>query len=200
MNKEIYQKNIILEQAFLSFTQNGPRNFTIDELSSQMGMSKKTIYKYFPTKNILIDNIFKYFTDSIREKFAEVSRLNDNPIVKFKLVTDFLFNRFNYMSPNTLIEIKIRYPKIWAGIAEFRKEMSIHLAEFLKEAQKMGLAKSDMDMDKTSTIFLYILNNTFQPEFFIANNLAPADTIKLYMQMITEGLFTEEGVALRNEP
>ena len=199
MNKEIYQKNIILEQAFLSFTQNGPRNFTIDELSSQMGMSKKTIYKYFPTKNILIDNIFKYFTDSIREKFAEVSRLNDNPIVKFKLVTDFLFNRFNYMSPNTLIEIKIRYPKIWARIAEFRKEMSIHLADFLKEAQKMGLAKSDMDMDKTSTIFLYILNNTFQPEFFIANNLAPADTIKLYMQMITEGLFTEEGVALRNE-
>ena len=39
-----------------------------------------------------------------------------------------------------------------------------------------------------------MVNSTFQPEFFINNNLAPVDTVKTFVSMIVEGLFTEDGV------
>lgn len=196
MNKDIDQKNIILEQAFQSFTREGPRNFTIDGFASDMSMSKKTIYKFFPTKEILIEKIFEFFTGSIRRKFEELARSDENPIVKFNQATEFLQKRIINVPSKTLLELKMRYPNVWQQIADFRKEMTQYIAKFFKEAQEQGLAKADIDMDKAAKIFLFMANS-LQPEFFMTNNLAPADAIKLFMRMITEGLLTEEGIALR---
>jgi len=197
MNKDIDQKNIILEQAFQSFTTKGPRSFTVDGLASDMCISKKTIYKYFPTKEILIEKIFNFFTESIRRKFDNIAQSNENPIIKFNMATDILHKRITHIPPKSLMEIKTRHPEIWNRIIDFRKEMSKHIAQFLRDAQKQGLAKPEVNMDKAALIFLYMINS-IQPEFLMLNNITPADAIGLFMQMITEGLLTEEGIALRN--
>ena len=51
-------------------------------------------------------------------------------------------------------------------------------------------------MNIVATIYMNIINSTFQPEFFIKNNLAPGDTINLFVNIITQGMFTDEGVAM----
>ena len=199
MDKIEKYKEIILEQAFASFIQKGPKNFTVDALAVELGMSKKTIYGIFPTKEILIENIFENFTASIRKEFEEIINSEENPIIKFNTIIDSLTNKFVLIPITSLMELKIRYPLIWERLANFREEMSKNFAQFFKDAQKQGLAKSDIDMEKAASIFLYIINNTIQPEFFIANDIAPSDGMKLLVRMITEGLLTEEGVVLRNK-
>jgi len=62
------------------------------------------------------------------------------------------------------------------------------------EAQEKGFARKDVDMNIVATIYMNIVNSTFQPEFFLKNNLAPVDTINLFVNIITEGMFTENGV------
>ncbi len=199
MDKIDKYKEIILEQAFVSFTQKGPKNFTVDALAVELGMSKKTIYGIFPTKEILIENIFEHLTDSIRKEFEDIANSEENPIVRFNTIIDSLSKKIVRIPLASLMELKVRYPLIWQRVTNFRKEMSKNFALFFKEAQKQGLAKSDIDMEKAASIFLYIINNTLQPEFFIANDLAPSDGIKLFVRMITEGLLTEEGIALQNK-
>ena len=44
-----------------------------------------------------------------------------------------------------------------------------------------------------------IINSTFQPEFFLNNNLAPSNAIQHFLKMVTGGLFTEEGIKYTNE-
>lgn len=192
MDKEIELKNIILENAFESYTKEGPRNFTVECLASNLGMSKKTIYKYFPTKEILIDKIFEFFTSSIRRKFENVARSDENPIAKFNLIVEYLSKRIMHIPSSTLVEVKMRHPNIWKKIENFRLEMTQYFGDIFREAQKQGMAKSDIDMDKAAILFMNIVNSTFQPEFFMNNNLAPVDTIKLFAQMISEGIFVDQ--------
>lgn len=192
-------KKLILEQAFRLFTEEGPKNFTIECLASDLGMSKKTIYKYFPSKDDLVEKIFEFFTDSIKEYFEKVKNSNENPISKLFMVMEFLLNRITYVPTKSLIDIKIRYPHIWKKIEQFRLEMTKNFSYFFKEAQEQGLAKPDLEMDKVAIIYMNMINSTFQPEFFLSNNLAPIDTIKLFMQMITEGLLTEKGISAKNK-
>ena len=189
MSKEIDQKFIIVERAFESFMQEGPKNFTIESLASDLGMSKKTIYKHFPTKDFLIDKIFEFFTDSIKRKFQSIANSDENPVIKFNLVTNYLFKKIMHIPSRTIMEVKIRHPRIWKKMEQFRLENIMLVAEFLKDAQKQGLAKSEIDMDKVAIIFISLVNSTYQPEFFIENNITPVDAIKLFTQMISEGLF-----------
>ena len=189
MDKEEQSKNLILEQGFRTLTKEGPKNFTVERLSSNLRMSKKTIYKYFPTKENLIEKIVGFFIGSIKRKFESVAESNENPIVKINLVMDYLTNRIIRVPTESLMEIKVRYPHIWKNIENFRLDMTQYFQEFFKDAQKQGMAKSDIDMDKAAILFMNIVNSTFQPEFFMNNNLAPVDTIKLFMKMISEGIF-----------
>ena len=189
MSKETDQKSIIVERAFESFIQEGPKNFTVESLASDLGMSKKTIYKYFPTKDVLIDKLFDFFTSSIKQQFKKIANSDENPVIKFNLVTNYLFKKIMHIPSRTIMEIKIRHPNIWKKMEQFRLENTMLIADFFKDAQKQGLAKSDIDMDKAAIIFLNLVNSTFQPEFFVENNIAPIDAIKLFMQMISDGIF-----------
>ena len=198
MDKEEQSKNLILEQGFRTLTKEGPKNFTVERLSSNLRMSKKTIYKYFPTKEILIEKIVGFFIGSIKRKFESVAKSNENPIVKINLVMDYLTNWIMRVPTESLLEIKVRYPHIWKNIESFRLDMTQYFEEFFKEAQKQGMAKSDIDMDKAAILFMNIINSTFQPEFFMNNNLAPVDTIKLFMKMISEGIFVVQADKKQN--
>ena len=49
----------ILERAVAVYMKYGIKSVTMDDLSQELGMSKKTIYKYFADKNDLIQSIIE---------------------------------------------------------------------------------------------------------------------------------------------
>ena len=53
-------KDIILKEGFRSVLSNGIKSFTVENLASKLSMSKKTIYQYFPKKELLIKKIIDY--------------------------------------------------------------------------------------------------------------------------------------------
>lgn len=199
MDKDNQSKEHILEQGFETLLQEGIRFFTVESLAGKLRMSKKTIYKFFPTKEILIEKIVRFFTGMVKRKFQSVVESDENPIIKFNQVMDFIMEKISHISMDKMMDVKIRYPQVWFLIEQFRLDMRQYIAAIFKEAQEKGLAKSDIDMDVVATIYMNIVNYTFQPEFFLRNNLAPVDTIRLFVRMVTEGIFTEEGIKeLRN--
>lgn len=189
MDKSEQSKNIILEQGFNQFSKDGLKFFTVEALASNLGMSKKTIYKYFPTKEILIEKVVGFFTGSVKRKFQSVVESNDDPIYKFNDVMEFLMKKIGYLKMENAMEVKVRYPKIWQKIEKFRLDLIQYITIIFKEAQAKGYAKSDLDMDVVAKIYMNIINSTFQPEFFLHNNLAPVDTIRTFVKMVTEGIF-----------
>ena len=50
-------KDIILKEGFRSVEADGIKSFTVENLASKLAMSKKTIYQYFPKKEVLIKKI-----------------------------------------------------------------------------------------------------------------------------------------------
>ena len=195
MNKEEQSKNIILEQGFDQFAKIGVKKFTVESLASDLGMSKKTIYKFFPTKIFLIEKIFEYFTGSVKRKFQSIVESNDSPIIKFTNAMNFIINKIGYLKMENAMEVKVRYPKLWEQIERFRLDLLQYFTIIFKEAQSQGYAKPNLNMDTVALIYMNIINSTFQPEFFLQNNLAPGDTIRSFVTMITEGIFTSQGIA-----
>jgi AcrR family transcriptional regulator len=195
MDKDNQSKEQILEQGFETITQDGLRLFTVESLAAHLGMSKKTIYKYFPSKEILIENIVDYFTGRIEHKLKKIVMSDANPIEKYTKITEFIMGKISRVSMDKVIEIKNRYPIVWKKIEDFRQGLTQDFATIFIEAQEKGFARKDIDMNIVATIYMNIINSTFQPEFFLRNNLAPIDTINLFVTLITEGMFIQKGIS-----
>ena len=52
--------------AIENFTKFGSKRFSMDELAKSLGISKKTLYKHFNSKEKLVKESLQYYLDNIR--------------------------------------------------------------------------------------------------------------------------------------
>lgn len=64
-------KNKIIKESIRSLQQEGLR-FSVDTLAEKLKISKKTVYKYFPTKEALASAMYEQYYNDLK---AEVHRL-----------------------------------------------------------------------------------------------------------------------------
>ena len=70
----------ILEKSNELFLNLGFKSVTMDEIASSLGVSKKTIYKYFKNKTELIDTVTHRMFDTICSGIDDICELELNPI------------------------------------------------------------------------------------------------------------------------
>ena len=109
----IEQEEQILEESFNILTRDGVRAFTVDSLSQNLGMSKKTIYNFFPSKEVLVDRSVELFLHLIEKKFKKLIATEPNPAIQFVKVMEFIMGHVSKISIEKLAELKLRFPKIW---------------------------------------------------------------------------------------
>ena len=188
------QEEQILQNSFEEMSQVGVRSFTVDALAGKLGMSKKTIYKFFPTKDALIEKSVTFFLSVVERKFRKVRESNLDPASKFVELMEFIINQARKVPIERVADLKIRYPEVWQTIVRFRFSRRDDFHAILKEAQEAGLVRAEIDIDLAATLYINIINSTFLPEFFIDNDLPVRETGITFLKMITGGLFTPEGL------
>jgi len=194
MTHNIEQLQItILEHTLSSILQRGVRAFTIDGLAAELGMSKKTIYKYFPNKENLIENCFMNFTNLLSKKLDDLSRSNTHPVKTFLKSVEAIHKEISRFTPDILKELKIHYPAVWLKLEEFRRKRFTKLMSILKIGQAQGYVDDSIDLNIATTLVIEIISTMFQPEFFTEHGLHPADTYKTLLDLVTRGILTEKG-------
>jgi len=188
------QERHILEQSFDFITREGVRSFTVDSLAQKLGMSKKTIYKFFPTKEVLIEKSVEFFTGLIERRLKNILETEPNPAKQFMSIMQFIIKRISQIQMERVADLKTRYPQIWKKFEAFRLARRDDFYTILSEAQKQGYIRQDIDVKVVATLYMSIVISTFQPEFFIKNNLSAPDTVRTFLKMITGGLFTDRGM------
>ena len=69
--KDERNRQRILEGTFVVFRDKGAE-FTMNDLSKELGMSKKTIYTVFRDKESLLYTLVDYFFDSVKEDEGKI--------------------------------------------------------------------------------------------------------------------------------
>lgn len=191
--KKNTQKPIILNHGFELLMNGGVRSFTVENLASCLCMSKKTIYKFFPTKETLIDKIILFQLSQIEAEIKIVLESDSNPIQQFLGVMNIFYNSTAKLKIEQIGELKNRYPKMWQRIENFRLNRKEDFCSILKNGQDQGFVRKSLNIELISTMYTNIINSTFQPEFFIENSLMPKDVLPALVEMVSGGLLSEDG-------
>ena len=111
-------KEKIIAKAGEMFLKLGFKSITMDDIAGEMCISKKTIYKYFCNKEILID-------ESVRLLHKEIHLLIDNAISKNynAIEENFEIRRmfaelFKSSDTSPIYQLKKQYPEIYEKLIE----------------------------------------------------------------------------------
>ena len=141
-------KEDIVKRALNDFMQYGFKTFTMDDLANKMGMSKKTLYEHFPSKQDLVDACLDYAlemscTNVTTFVQGEVSVI-ENVYRNQKKVQEV----FNINSDRPILELQKYYPKTYERMeGEFAKTDALFIDKLLEKGWQEGLFRKDINVN-----------------------------------------------------
>ncbi len=82
----------------------------MDEIASQLGVSKKTIYQSFSDKNELVDAVIVDMLNYNKECCQKDKAIAQNAIEEVYLAMQMLESMFENMNPSILFDIERNHP------------------------------------------------------------------------------------------
>lgn len=192
------EKDRILEIGGEKFFNEGFYKMTMDDVAAELHMSKKTIYKFFPSKEDLVKAISKHFMNSMKDKIVPALSTDKNAIEKLEELMKILAKTSQKISPKMLDEMRRHFPSIWNEIDSFRTEMMFgNLTKVIEQGKKEGLF-----LDYPTSIVMNMLvssvRSVVNPEFILHNNFSLIEAARTAFKIIISGIVTKKGKQLLN--
>ena len=188
-------KEEIVKRALNDFMQYGFKSFTMDDLANKMGMSKKTLYEYFPSKQDLVEATLDHALEMSCKKVETFVQgegsVIENVYRNQKKVKEF----FNINSDRPICELRKYYPKTYERMEiEFAKSDALFIDKLLEKGWEEELFRKDINVE-----FYKIFYTNVQRLRSITNSFPERDfpfweTIYTIMEYFFRILVTEKGL------
>ena len=183
------------------FFRLGIRSVSIDDICHELGMSKKTFYVYFPSKDELIEQLLQANLNYIRGKMQKLLEMNDfRQLVKAFLKHQEAEKNDVRRVPQLVYDLKKYYPRQFADFQvqcfEMQKE---YLKNYLELGVKEGLVRANLNIELTAVVFAKIHNDAIRDfEEIEAHNHNMHQLAHTAMDVFVRGVLSEEGLKLYN--
>ena len=188
-------KEEIVKRALNDFMQYGFKTFTMDDLASKMGISKKTLYEHFPSKNDLVEAVLDYALD-MSCKNVEAFVQGDGSVIENvyrnqKKVKEI----FNINSDRPIWELQKYYSKTYERMEiEFAKSDVHFIDNFLEKGWKEGLFREDINVNFYKTFYSSVQRLRSVANTFPEREFPFWDTIYTLMEYFFRILVNEKGM------
>ena len=150
-------KEKIMSKAKEMFLKLGIKSVSMDDIAGEMCISKKTIYKYFCNKEVLVEETTERIHHDVNEKINAMALNNFNAIEENFEIQKMFKEMFKSYDTSPVYQLKKHYPMIYNKIHEKSIEFcNSNFRNNLEKGIREGLYRADLDI-KTTVEFYYTL-------------------------------------------
>ena len=193
------QKIHIIKTAGELFFRLGIRSVSIDDICRELGMSKKTFYVYFESKDALIEQMLQANLDYIVGKMEELVKLGDfRQIVRRFLKRQETEKNDVRRVPQLVYDLKKYYPR---QLAQFQQQTfeqnKRYIAQYLELGVAQGLVRANLNIDLVAVIFARIHNEAMRNfEEIETSGYNMHQMGHATLDIFVRGILSEEGLKL----
>ncbi len=190
LDREMKEK--IINRASEMFLKYGFKSITMDDIANDMGISKKTIYKYFINKEILIVEATQAVEDRVLKAIESVIAQDFNPVEENFQIRKVFEGVFQLSDTSPLYQLKKHYPEIYEKTMKREEHECLrYMRHNVVRGIELGYYRQDTDVENAIrfywTLSLHI-NETTQLE-------KDANALELAAMIYhTRAIGTEKGV------
>jgi AcrR family transcriptional regulator len=169
----------------------------MDELAEELGMSKKTVYRQFPSKAALLEAV-------VMDKFGELQA--DLTGIVSECAADFstclhrllacLHRHTDEIKPSFVRDVQREAPALFDGIRAKRRDLIQRtFGKVLSQGCRQGLIRNDIAIAVMIEILLGAVDAVVNPVKVAELELTPQGAFSAVISVILEGVLTPRGRA-----
>ncbi len=194
MADDIEIKDRILTRAEEMFLKFGYSKVTMDEIAANLGMSKKTLYKFFPSKEELVREIIYKMRCGVKDYIDDLLANDEMDFVeKLKRLMNLIGNQSSKLQGPLLEDLHKNIPEVWKQINEFRKEnVRQKFTQLINMGVEKGIFRKDVDQRLIVLTYSSAVQGLINPEILSQMPFSVEQVFESVIKIIFSGIFTEE--------
>jgi AcrR family transcriptional regulator len=139
----------------------------MDDIAGELGMSKKTLYQYFPNKAEIVEGVTRHHFTEEKCTMDDILADAHDPVDALVRSLQVFAKSFRDIPTNTIHDIRKYYPKSWAQFRDYKTGYMLKVIKANLEAGvKAGLYRKDMDLDIVAKLRLEQIELVLDPAIF----------------------------------
>lgn len=180
-------KERILEATIKVFNKKGLK-FTMDDIATELSISKKTIYKVFKDKETMFYDMVDYCFDAIKESEAAVVEDNTiSTVEKVRRILSVLPEGYKSIDFRQLYELKAKYPKTYLRVEERLESGWENTIALIKQGIEEGEIRP-VNISILKTMIEATVEQFFQRDVLIVNEITYTDALEELVNIIVDGI------------
>ena len=190
--RQYHMEDKIIIKATEMFLKLGFKSVTMDDIAGEMGISKKTIYKYFINKEVLIEQATGTMHKKLHEKIEGIMTQNFNPIRENFEIRKMFKGMFQSADTSPLYQLKKHYPEIHEKMmCRELEDCHLFLRQNIDRGIYLGLYRKEIDIDNVINFYYTLIFHINE------NTVSEKETQELELAVLeyhTRAIATEKGI------
>jgi AcrR family transcriptional regulator len=190
-------KERIQQKAHDMFMQYGIRSVSMDDIATQLGMSKKTLYQYYADKDELVNAVLTAILEGNQSRCMADKQQADNAIHELFLAFEMIRELFGNMNPSVVFDLEKYHPDVFRKFQQYKSGFLYQvISQNLQRGIQEELYRPEISIDILCRFRIGTTMMVFDPEIFPdnRNNLVNIEAEIFYHFL--HGLATAKGEKL----
>ncbi len=192
MNEDL--KNILLKVREL-YMKYGIKSVTMDDVASEIGISKKTLYQFVTDKDELVGKIIDHEIILRQQEICNCFKVGYNAVEELFEISLFMNKQMREQNPATEHDLRKYYPHHYEKIVKIRKEgIYNYILLNLKKGKTEELYRAEMDEEVIAKLYLSRSEILHTNDLFTVEELT---SVKIFRELLiyhVRGIATEKGI------
>jgi AcrR family transcriptional regulator len=191
--KDNKEKERILNHITKKFQAEGFYKTSMDEIAGDLRVSKKTIYKYFPSKDELLETVCLCTYEEITSDINKILFGNEDVIYKIVKIIN-LYSKFTLgLSEKWINDLRIHSPHITNNLITKRNKTVTELLEKLFEQGKKEKLFENYPAVIVVNTFNAVLYSLLHTDFIMNNRFSLLEASRYTFDILFNGILTQKG-------
>lgn len=185
----------ILKAAEGQFLANGFSTVTMEDMAVGLGMSKKTMYLHFRSKEQMVKVML---LNRLNRIHRHLEAIHSDPtldvITRMKQIVEFLALRHGEVKQPFLRDLQRHAPDIYKLVHNYRmRAIPAIFGKVLEEGRRTGLMRGDIPQELVIESLSVCVQNIINPEVLTRLDLPLRKAFEMILDLLFNGIMTAEG-------
>ncbi len=188
-------KENIIQHITPNFLTNGYKSLTMDDVANEMGMSKKTLYSYFKSKEELVRAVMEEVSKTIQSFIVETQEANLGAVEEFttleRRINDFFAGK---EQRRCVSELRRYYPKVYKSAYNYQlEEVMGFIRNNLKKGKNSGEYRTEINEEHITFMFATVMLG-FKSSELLKNEDDYKQVMYDFSEIFMRGICTLKGI------
>jgi len=198
-------KEQILHTAFRLFTSQGIQPFTMDDIAAKMAISKKTLYRFYDSRQHLIEEVCRHLETRYANAFATADEQKSDSLQRVLAYMNTNLQFCKKLNPAFFSDLYKHYPQLANNlVTSLRATAYQRLLKELEQGIAAGLFRGSVHPALVVAILQQHMQKDFEFAAELVNDYAKDEVFRQAMYLFLYGIIAPHAIpqleaALGNE-